>query len=167
MCLSHSTQYTMLKIRKIIGNMIKNVASIFSRVTFLLHCNFRFSLHFIWKWNVINKLFVIYKYTFWLSVKKQTSRFNCTTHFVLLTFGTYLILNNIPAYPTRAANTNNMHDKIQVEIAVKPSTFGEFDETELKIFIKTRNKVTSSVILPGITWGSIRKLACRYIENFI
>ena len=48
---------------------------------------------------------------------------------------------------------------IQVEIAVNPSTFGEFEETELKMLIKTRNNVTRSVILPGIICGSIRKLA--------
>ena len=69
---------------------------------------------------------------------------------MMLTFGKYLILNSIPAYPTRAANTNNMQEMIQMEIAVNPSTFGEFDEIELKMLIKTRNNVTSSVILPGI-----------------
>ena len=48
---------------------------------------------------------------------------------------------------------------IHVEIAVKPSTFGELEDTELKILIKTRNKVTRRVIRPGITCGSIKKLA--------
>ena len=71
----------------------------------------------------------------------------------------YLILKSIPAYPTRAAKTNNMQEIIHVEIAVNPSTFGELEDTELKILIKTRNKVTRSVIRPGIICGSIRKLA--------
>ena len=52
-----------------------------------------------------------------------------------------------------------MQEITHVEIAVNPSTFGELEDTELKILIKTRNKVTRSVIRPGIICGSIRKLA--------
>ena len=56
-----------------------------------------------------------------------------------------------------------MQEIIQVEIAVNPSTLGELEDTELKILIKTRNKVTKRVIRPGITCGSIKKLTYNSI----
>ena len=78
-------------------------------------------------------------------------------------------MKSIPAYPTKAAKTNSMQEIIHVEIAVKPSTFGELEDTELKILIKTRNKVTRRVIRPGITCGSIKKLTynLKYLINKI
>ena len=75
------------------------------------------------------------------------------------TLGKYLILNNIPAYPTRAAKTNSIHEINHVETAVNPSTFGELDAAVLKILINTRNIVTNNVIRPGTSSGSMRKLA--------
>ena len=65
----------------------------------------------------------------------------------------------MPAYPTRAANTNNMQAKIHTDMALKASTFGEFDIIELKMLISTRNNVTNNVIRPGTISGPIRKLA--------
>ena len=41
---------------------------------------------------------------------------------------------------------------------MRPSTFGEFEVTLLKMLIKTRKMVTSRVILPGTISGGIRKL---------
>ena len=43
-------------------------------------------------------------------------------------------------------------------MAVKPSTLGELEVTLLKMLIKTRNIVTSSVIRPGTISGGIRGL---------
>ena len=63
------------------------------------------------------------------------------------------------AYPRRAPNTNNMQTIVQAEIAVNPSTFGDARVMLLKILIKTRKRVTSKVILAGITSGGIMKLA--------
>ena len=77
----------------------------------------------------------------------------------------HLMLKSIPAYPTRAAKTNNMQEIIHVEIAVNPSAFGELEFTELKMLIKTRNKVTRSVIRPGIICGSIRKLTYKITKQ--
>ena len=57
------------------------------------------------------------------------------------------MLDNIPAYPRMAENTNRMQDIIQVDIAENPSTFGAIDISELNMLINTRNSVTSKVIL--------------------
>ena len=54
---------------------------------------------------------------------------------------------NIPAFPRMAENTNTMQDIIQVDNAENPSTFGEIDISELNMLIKTKNSVTSNVIL--------------------
>ena len=81
-------------------------------------------------------------------------------------------LKRIPAYPLRAPKTKRMHVIIQaerkfyikadmhliLEIAVSPSTFGEFEVTLLKILIKTRKMVTRRVIRPGTISGGIKKL---------
>ena len=69
------------------------------------------------------------------------------------------MIHNIPAYPRIAEKTNTMHDNIQVDNAENPSTFGEPDITELNILISTKNRVTSSDILPATCLGSIKKLA--------
>ena len=62
------------------------------------------------------------------------------------------------AYSTNAPNTNRIQTNIQTSMAVKPSAFGLFVVIALKIFTKTRKRVTSNVIRPGITSKGIRKL---------
>ena len=44
-------------------------------------------------------------------------------------------------------------------MALKPSTFGDFADMELKMLICTKNNVTNNVMRPGITSGGIKKLA--------
>ena len=51
-----------------------------------------------------------------------------------------------------------MHAIIHDEIAVIPSTLGEIFVIVLKIWVSTRNSVTSNAILPGTTSGGITKL---------
>ena len=58
----------------------------------------------------------------------------------------------------RAPKRNSIHDKTQADNALNPTTFGEFPGMLLNILVKTKNKVTRRVILPGTTLGSIRKL---------
>ena len=53
----------------------------------------------------------------------------------------------------------NDMDKSLLDMAVKPSTLGELEVTLLKMLIKTRNIVTSSVIRPGTISGGIRNPA--------
>ena len=54
-----------------------------------------------------------------------------------------------------------MQENSHEVMALKPSTFGESEVILLNILIRTRNNVTSSVILPGTLEGSIRKLTCK------
>ena len=55
-----------------------------------------------------------------------------------------------------------MHVNNQDETAVKPdSECGEFELMLLNMLIKTKNRVIKRAILPGITSGSITKLACK------
>ena len=56
-----------------------------------------------------------------------------------------------------------MHDKTQADKALNPSTFGELPGMLLKMLVRTKKRVTSRVILPGTTLGSIRKLT--YNQN--
>ena len=62
------------------------------------------------------------------------------------------------AYSRRARKTKNMQAIIQDDIAVIPSTFGDTFVIVLKIFVRTRKRVTSKAILPGTTSGGITKL---------
>ena len=58
---------------------------------------------------------------------------------------------------------------IQAVSALKPSTFGDFADIELKMLISTKNNVTNNVMRPGITSGGITKLVCKketQNENF-
>ena len=59
-------------------------------------------------------------------------------------------------YSIRAPNTNRMHANIHASIAVSPSALGVLVVTLLKMLTKTRNRVTSRAILPGITSIGIR-----------
>ena len=68
------------------------------------------------------------------------------------------IFSSIPAYPKSAPKTKRMQENIHDEIALNPFTFGEFVVVVLNILINTKNKVTSNVIRPGTTSGSMRKL---------
>ena len=77
---------------------------------------------------------------------------------IIFTLRKKFFLKRIVAYPTRAPNTNRIHDRTQAVKALNPSTFGEVPGILLKIFVSVRNNVTRRVILPGITSGSIRKL---------
>ena len=45
-----------------------------------------------------------------------------------------------------------------LEMAVSPSTLGEFEVTLLKMLMSTRKMVTRSVIRPGTISGGMRKL---------
>ena len=62
------------------------------------------------------------------------------------------------AYSRSARKTKNMQAIIQDDIAVIPSTFGDTFVIVLKIFVRTRKRVTSKAILPGTTSGGITKL---------
>ena len=55
---------------------------------------------------------------------------------------------------------------IQAVSALKPSTLGDLADTELKILIRTKNKVINNVIRPGMTSGGIKKLTFR-LENIV
>ena len=55
---------------------------------------------------------------------------------------------------------------IQGVSALKHSTLGDLADTELKILIRTKNKVINKVIRPGMTSGGIKKLTFR-LENVI
>ena len=52
------------------------------------------------------------------------------------------------AYSARTPKTWMMQDTTQVSTAVSPSALGAAAETKLKMFTKTRNKVTRRDILP-------------------
>ena len=56
-----------------------------------------------------------------------------------------------------------MHKRAELDFRLKnliiPSTFGDLLVMFVKMLIKTRNRVTKSVIRPGISSGGIRKLA--------
>ena len=54
-------------------------------------------------------------------------------------------------YSIRAPKTKRIHANIQASIAVRPSALGVLVVTLLKMLTRTRNKVTSNAILPGIT----------------
>ena len=49
-----------------------------------------------------------------------------------------------------------MHANIQASIAVRPSALGVLVVTVLKMLTSTRNKVTNSAILPGMTSMGMR-----------
>ena len=68
-----------------------------------------------------------------------------------------LILSRMTVYSPRAPNTKMMQAMTQASMAVRPSAFGELVWIVLKILIRTRKIVTSSVIRPGITSGLTRK----------
>ena len=68
-------------------------------------------------------------------------------------------LNTSIAKTTKAAKTKRIQMMTQAEIEVRPSTFGEFVVMFVKMFIKTRKRVTSKVIRPGTISGGIKKLA--------
>ena len=58
-----------------------------------------------------------------------------------------------------------MQESIHADKALNPETFGELAEMVLKMLIRTKNKVTKSVILPATTSGSIKKLTYHSIIN--
>ena len=66
---------------------------------------------------------------------------------VTLRFSIWIILS-MKAYSSRTQNTWRMHITTQVSTAVRPSDFGALAVTLLKIFTRTRNKVTSRAIRP-------------------
>ena len=76
----------------------------------------------------------------------------------MYTFKKNVFLKRIPAYPISAPKTNKIQDKTQAERALNPSTFGDVVGMLLKMLVRTKKRVTSKVILPGIMLGSIRKL---------
>ena len=54
-------------------------------------------------------------------------------------------------HSTKAPNTKRIQANIQASIAVSPSALGVLVVTLLKMLTSTRNSVTRSAILPGIT----------------
>ena len=70
----------------------------------------------------------------------------------------FFFVHRRKAYPTKAPNTKKIHTNIQAAMAVIPSTFGEFVVMILKMFVRTRKRVMSKAILPGMTSGGMRKL---------
>ena len=64
----------------------------------------------------------------------------------------------IPAYEAKAPKTKRIQAIIHADNAVIVSVLGEVMVILLKMLIKTRNRVTKSVILPGTISGGIRKL---------
>jgi hypothetical protein len=62
------------------------------------------------------------------------------------------------ANATRAPKTNRIHVMTQVEIDVKPLTFGELVMTVFKMLIRTRKRVTRRVSRPATASGGIKKL---------
>ena len=70
-------------------------------------------------------------------------------------------------YSSMAPKTKMIQAITQVLIAVKPSAFGELVWMVLWMLMRTRKRVTSIVILPGITSGLIRKLIQEMTTNRI
>ena len=59
-------------------------------------------------------------------------------------------------YSIKAPKTNNIQANIHASMAVRPSALGVLVVTVLKILTSTRNSVTKSAILPGMTSIGIR-----------
>ena len=68
-------------------------------------------------------------------------------------------------YSIRAPNTKSIQANIQASMAVRPSAFGVFVVTVLKMLTRTRKSVTRSAILPGITSMGMRKEIQETITN--
>ena len=69
-----------------------------------------------------------------------------------------MMKHTLPAYSATAAATKMMQPRSQIEIEVRPCTVGDTVLMLLNMLVRTRNKVTSSPILPGTTEGDTRKL---------
>ena len=68
-------------------------------------------------------------------------------------------------YSTKAPNTKRIQANIQASIAVSPSALGVLVVTLLKMLTSTRNSVTRSAILPGITSMGMRNEIHETITN--
>ena len=68
-------------------------------------------------------------------------------------------------YSTKAPNTKRIQANIQASIAVSPSALGVLVVTLLKMLTSTRNSVTRSAILPGITSMGMRNEIHDTITN--
>ena len=127
---------------------------------------FRFSLHVVsihllLSSEMNNCHYIIYYETVdesYLKIFIGITNDNFYLHINVFTFKKKVFLKRIPAYPISAPNTNKMQDKTHAERALNPSTFGDVVGILLKILVRTKKRVTSKVILPGTTSGSIRKL---------
>ena len=64
----------------------------------------------------------------------------------------------IMVYPANAPKTKRMQERTHADMAVRPSTFGDFLVTLLKMLIRTRKSVTSKVSRPETSFGGIKKL---------
>ena len=74
---------------------------------------------------------------------------------MILTFN-HNALVEVDTYSIKAPKTNNIQANIHASIAVRPSALGVLVVTVLKILTSTRNSVTKSAILPGMTSIGIR-----------
>ena len=68
-------------------------------------------------------------------------------------------------YSMRAPKTKSMQASIQASMAVSPSALGVLVVTVLNMFTRTRKRVTSSAIRPGITSMGIRNEIQETITN--
>ena len=78
-------------------------------------------------------------------------------------FKTVLIMNK--TYSIKAPNTKRIQANIQASMAVRPSALGVLVVTVLKMLTSTRNRVTRSPILPGITSMGMRNEIQETITN--
>jgi len=61
--------------------------------------------------------------------------------------------------PANAPNTKRIHEMNQAEIAVRPSTFGDFSVVSMKLLTKTRMIINSKENRPETASGGIKKQA--------
>ena len=75
---------------------------------------------------------------------------------------TYLY-NKIHPYSSKEQHTKRIQVIIQADIEVSDSVFGDVVVTLIKILMRTKNKVISKVIRPGIRDGTgFQKLGFRF-----
>ncbi len=77
------------------------------------------------------------------------------------TFPTLFFIKTATANPNRVAKTKSIHEIIQAEIEVRPSTLGELSMMVLKMLIKTRKMVTRTPNHPLTASGEIKKLSSQ------
>ena len=92
--------------------------------------------------------------------RERENRSTFFTDFIECSSKTYLN-SKMPPYSKSAKQTYKIQIMIQADMEVKDSVFGEVVVTLMKMLMRTKNKVTSRVIRPGMTSGGMTKLACK------